>query len=96
MYHGVSYVKKIPVMCRLHGQKHMLFRQHVTTLFPEKVGAGTLGHPVLPGALVPLQIRRRAHVSSKELEHLYLNVTCSQFSFRDWMTAIGKTVSTTI
>ena len=46
MYHGVSYVKKIPVMCRLHGQKHMLFRQHVTTLFPEKVGAGTLGHPV--------------------------------------------------
>ena len=24
----------------------MFLRQHVTTLFPEKVGAGTLGHPV--------------------------------------------------
>ena len=46
MYHGVSYVKKIPVMCRLHGQEHLLFREHLTTLFPEKVGAGTLGHPV--------------------------------------------------
>ena len=27
--------------------RHMLLRQHVTTLFPEKVGAGTLGHPVV-------------------------------------------------
>ena len=52
MYHGVSYVKKIAVMCRLHGQKHMLFRQHVTTLFPEKVGAGTLGHPVVLSLIV--------------------------------------------
>ena len=46
MYHGVLYVKKIPVMCRLHSQKHLLFRLYVTTLFPEKVGAGTSGHPV--------------------------------------------------
>ena len=33
-------------MRRLLGQKHTLFRQHMITLFPDKVGAGTLGHPV--------------------------------------------------
>ena len=45
-YHGVSYVRKIPVMCRLHGSKDILLCQHMTMLETDKVGAGTYGHPV--------------------------------------------------
>ena len=45
-YHGISYVKKIPVMCRLHGSKDISLCQHMTTLELNKVGAGTFGHPV--------------------------------------------------
>ena len=45
-YHGVSYVKKIPMMCRLHGLKEISLCQYMTTLEPNKVGAGTFGHPV--------------------------------------------------
>ena len=31
---------------RISMYKHTLFRQHMTMLFPKKVGAGTLGPPV--------------------------------------------------
>ena len=45
-YHCVSYVKKIPVVWGLHGLKDISLWQNIMMLEPDKVGAGTYGHPV--------------------------------------------------
>ena len=47
MHSGVSYVKKIPVVCAMGGLKDFAIMQYMTELSSMKVVTLTLGHPVL-------------------------------------------------
>ena len=45
-YHDVSCVKQNPPMCRLSGWNYFVFREYLQKIFPIKVVAVTVGHPV--------------------------------------------------
>ena len=46
MHSGVSYVKKIPVVCTTGGSKDFTIAQYTAELSSVKVVTLTLGHPV--------------------------------------------------